>query len=1430
MFVLKRLLLLEDNPNDAELNIREVQKCGLKPEIKIVSSEPDFTESLRSFKPDLILADYNLPGYSGMKALEYAHTKHPEIPFIFVTGSLDEETAVECIKKGAWDYVLKTNLIRLKPALENAIKLKSEQLKVTVSSKIIEREELKFRQIVEQLNETILILTPQGIINYISPGVRFAGYRPEEIVGHKFYEFCLPEDLIQIKSEFRKALISEQITTRELKVVRKNGTTFWISAMVKKITDPEGKISILITTNNIDRQKKAYEALNESEKMFRKMTENISDGLIISEQGRIRFFNDRVCQIFGCFPSEISDLDVLDLVEPEERERLKKIFAEEKRTGFGPGELEFWIRRKDGIRRYIHNRYSYTRENGKIISRYIIISDLTEKKLSDETIRIYYNQIHTLVQAIPDLVFIKDESGRYILFNKAYEKFIGLPAEHILHKKDDEILTPDLAKKSALNDRETIKSRQTVRFEVETCSADGQNVVLDMIKIPLFDEQGHFSSLIGVGRDITSRKNIERSLKKSEANYRYLFDFNPAIMLIYDRKSRRLLSVNQAFQHHYGYTFEEATALKLEDLMAFKKSVKNLSVKSTSGAGYRDIGEWIHRKKNGDQITIIANSHDLDYKNLDARVVVIQDITALKESQNKLKTIQDIYQQAIQNAHGIPYLWIYGKDHYDFIGQASESLMGIPPAELTVAKFRSVIKEVIVAMPNVPQDIKVVGELFRQGKIDRYIAEVKIVTPQGQIKWLHDSAVHYKDESGKIIGSLGILQDITEQKRNETIQHILYQIANAVNETSDLTELILFIRKALNEIVDTTNFFVALYDKTTDSLSLPYFVDEKDKFNHFPAGKTLTGHVIKTNQPLLLRQANIKKMIDDGIIDVVGTLSKVWLGVPIMVRGTVLGAVVVQNYINEHALTENDLDVLKFVSEQIGLSIDRKQAEVTLRTSEDRFRTIFEDSPIGLALFDTNGRFISANPEFLKILGIENQSWYNEISMFDNNIFLQGTKETLFNNQPVRLEQVINFDDWSRPHDRNGIIYLNVFITPLHTDESVVNYLVQIMDISDRKKVEMELLRNEKLESIGILAGGIAHDFNNILTAILGNITLASMFAAGQDKIKSRLSEAEKATIRARELTQRLLTFSKGGLPVKKVSNINNLIEESVKLALSGSKAKSNLQVASDLRHAEVDEGQISQVLNNIIINADQAMPEGGFIDIITANCTLPESNSSALPAGDYVKISISDHGIGISPEYLTKIFDPYFTTKKRGTGLGLTTAYSIIKNHGGKIEVSSQVGEGTTFTIYLPAAQMITQPPEKLEIVEKQSGAGRILIMDDDQIVQEVVSEMLQSLGYESDCVNDGAAALAQYQSAQQSGKPYSLVIMDLTIPGGMGGRDAIKKLLEIDPDAKVIVSSGYSNDPIMSSYQDYGFRGVAAKPYDLIELGKVLKSTLNS
>jgi len=379
------------------------------------------------------------------------------------------------------------------------------------------------------------------------------------------------------------------------------------------------------------------------------------------------------------------------------------------------------------------------------------------------------------------------------------------------------------------------------------------------------------------------------------------------------------------------------------------------------------------------------------------------------------------------------------------------------------------------------------------------------------------------------------------------------------------------------------------------------------------------------------------------------------------------------------------------------------------------------------------------------------------------------------------------------------------------------------VDITERKKMEQELLKMQKLDSLGILAGGIAHDFNNVLTAILGNISLAKMRTGPDDKISKTLTDAEKGCFRAKELTQQLITFSKGGSPVKRTASLIELIKDSTTFTLSGSKAKPEFYIPENLWLVEADEGQISQVINNLVLNADQAMPEGGIIEIRGENVILSEEEIPSLNKGSYIKIMVKDYGIGITNENLQKIFDPYFTTKQKGSGLGLATTYSIIRNHDGYISVESEIGKGTAFSIYLPASEKEAAKKEDVKR-DYMTGSGRILIMDDEDIVRDVTGDILTMLGYEVDFAKDGKEAIELYKKAKESGKSFDVVIMDLTIPGGMGGKETVKKLLEINPDVKAIVSSGYSSDPIMSEYKSYGFRGVLVKPYNTVELSRVV------
>ncbi len=510
---------------------------------------------------------------------------------------------------------------------------------------------------------------------------------------------------------------------------------------------------------------------------------------------------------------------------------------------------------------------------------------------------------------------------------------------------------------------------------------------------------------------------------------------------------------------------------------------------------------------------------------------------------------------------------------------------------------------------------------------------------------------------------------------------------------------------------------------------------------------------------------------------------------------------------------------------------ERKLAEEALEAERENLAVTLRSIGDGVITVNVDGKVLLINRVAEKLTGWKSES---AIKKSLNEVFNIVDEKT---HQPKEdsLKWVIEKGDNIESDSGNILIskdgterIISYGIAPIRDKESKIKGAVIVFrDITEKRKLEQELLKADKLESVGILAGGIAHDFNNILFGILGNVSLSKRNVNPGEKLYDRLEKIEKAALRAKDLTQQLLTFSKGGVPIMKTASIAELLHESADFALRGSNVKCMVNVSRDLLPVEIDEGQMNQVISNMIINADQAMPDGGVISINAENVNIDAISSIPLKPGKYVKISIKDEGIGIPPENIQKIFDPFFTTKPKGSGLGLAISYSIIKNHGGYIDVQSKVGEGTTFSIYIPAitGKAVEEGKEEKKLY---TGKGNILVMDDEIYVREMSIDMLNDLGYSAVSVENGTEVIEIYEAGMKSGKPFDAVIMDLTIPGKMGGKEAIKELIKIDPDVKAIVSSGYSNDPIIAEYKKYGFSGFIVKPYRLEELSEVLHKVI--
>ena len=514
--------------------------------------------------------------------------------------------------------------------------------------------------------------------------------------------------------------------------------------------------------------------------------------------------------------------------------------------------------------------------------------------------------------------------------------------------------------------------------------------------------------------------------------------------------------------------------------------------------------------------------------------------------------------------------------------------------------------------------------------------------------------------------------------------------------------------------------------------------------------------------------------------------------------------------------------------------VRHRESEELLRKSEEKYRLLAETAGEMIVLCDKDGRISYVNRAGLVLGGYREQ----EILGSPIHRFLDGlefTRDRLPNEETVPSPR--DRELWDADlHRRDGsVIPIEVIVAPVIKQGVHRGFLLTARDISDRRGMEEELLRAKKLESIGVLAGGIAHDYNNLLTAIMGYTTLAESLLDPEEEAAALLGRARHAAVMAKNLSRKLITFSRGGQPMRKPGAILPLLENALSFALAGSNLECEFLVSPELWPVEYDESQMSQAIHNIVINAREAMPHGGTIRVRADNLQITKRNGHPVHTGEWVRITIEDEGVGIPEEHLDKIFDPYFTTKEmgaqKGLGLGLAISHSVVRNHQGYVFAESEPTRGTALHIYLPPAREHGSSRASSGIPAAETdGPLRVLVMDDEEIVRDITGKMLERDGCQVCLAREGAEAVSLFRQGREKGNPFHVVLLDLTVRGGMGGKEAVRELMAIEPEVKAIVSSGYADDPVMTDFGAHGFTAAVVKPYSMNELRQTIRNVVNA
>ncbi len=917
--------------------------------------------------------------------------------------------------------------------------------------------------------------------------------------------------------------------------------------------------------------------------------------------------------------------------------------------------------------------------------------------------------------------------------------------------------------------------------------------------------------------------------------FRHVFKTTPLAYVVIDITGNCIVDVNNSFTEISGYKRDELVEKTVDTLnILMKDNIFDFIQDNVSDCESNKSTEKKIRCKNGETKTVLVFKGTIILGQKTYLLLTIEDITCridaemkLRESEGRLRTLSD------KLPGGMVYELDIGEDGKDrkflYISEGVRALHGISPEEAikdSSLVFNHIIKD--------DQGIVSENEDAALKNMGVFKVETRVRLPSGEIRHRLTISTLRRLANNHIVSD-GLEIDITDRKRNENLlalEHSLALQLNTANSTQAWLKLCLDAAISASEMDCGAIYLVNEHDKSL-SLAVHQGVTEEfaaASFNYDAA--SINTKIVLDGHPIYVAYDKINTLFTLFENEKIRTLGVI----PVTHENHVIGSMNIGSHVRDD-IPAYARTVLETIASRVGSSIVQLKTEDALRESEEKHRSIVEQFSEGLVLSDESGRVIEWNKACEKITGIESSAAIGR-AIWDISYDIMLPE---FQTSEIRSKIENTVRQLCKPGESEVMnkVVEGIFIRADGQQRNFRQTMFRIPgknsflfasileDTTERKKTEETIQKSQRLESLGVLAGGIAHDFNNLLGGIYGYIDLAYS-ESSDEKVCKYLNSTLSTIDRARALTTQLLTFAKGGSPVRNVSALMPLLRETVEFALRGSNCTATFNIDKNLWQCNIDKNQISQVIENIAINALQAMPGGGTIEISAENITLNDSAHPLLSSGNYVKVSIKDSGTGIAKNVMPHIFDPFYSTKPKGYGLGLATSYSIINRHDGCIEVDSEVDCGSTFHLYLPAA------PKSIAVFPAQTnrhkGSGIFIIVDDEEVVRNTTSSMLELMGYSTVCISEGRAALDYYEKERIAGHHLTAFIVDLTIPGGMGGKEIINEIRKFNSSIPVFAMSGYADDAVMTDPSKYGFTASIAKPFMIVQLSAMLDSALSN